>query len=68
MSDNEFAMMLKRGEEAMSEKIDTHTNPVDVVPSDPFSKQVGGNHYKQYAIQPYEFFYKSILNKTLFLS
>lgn len=26
---------------------------------DPFDRQVGGNHYKQYAIQPYEFFYKN---------
>ena len=26
---------------------------------DPFDMQVGGNHYKQYAIQPYEFFYKN---------
>ena len=59
MSDNEFEMMLKRGEEIMSKKVDTPTNPVDVVPSDPFSKQVGGSHYKQYAIQPYEFFYKN---------
>ena len=59
MSDAEFEMMLKRGSEAMSEKIDTQNYPVGVVPSDPFSKQVGGNHYKQYAIQPYEFFYKN---------
>ncbi len=27
--------------------------------ADPFDRQVGGNHYKQYAIQPYEFFYKN---------
>ena len=26
---------------------------------DPFSHQVGGSHYKQYTIQPYEFFYKN---------
>ena len=26
---------------------------------DPFSRQVGGSHYKQYSIQPYEFFYKN---------
>jgi hypothetical protein len=25
----------------------------------PFSHQVGGSHYKQYAIQPYEFFFKN---------
>jgi hypothetical protein len=24
-----------------------------------FDKQIGGNHYKQYEIQPYEFFYKN---------
>jgi hypothetical protein len=28
-------------------------------PTDPFNTQVGGNHYKQYAIQPYEFFFKN---------
>ena len=27
--------------------------------NDPFDRQVGGNHYKQYKIQPYEFFYKN---------
>ena len=27
--------------------------------ANPFDKQVGGSHYKQYAIQPYEFFYKN---------
>ena len=27
--------------------------------ANPFDRQVGGNHYKQYAIQPYEFFYKN---------
>lgn len=25
----------------------------------PFSKQVGGSHYRDYAIQPYEFFYRN---------
>ncbi len=25
--------------------------------TDPFKSQVGGSHYKQYKIQPYEFFY-----------
>jgi hypothetical protein len=24
-----------------------------------FHRQVGGNHYKQYAIQPYEFFFQN---------
>ena len=59
MSDAEFEMMLKRGEEAMSEPTKNTTPLVAEVSSDPFSKQVGGNHYKQYAIQPYEFFYKN---------
>ena len=59
MSDAEFEMMLKRGEEAMSEQTKSTTQLVAEVPCDPFSKQVGGNHYKQYVIQPYEFFYKN---------
>lgn len=59
MSDNEFTMMLKRGEEAMSEQTKNTTPLAAEVFSDPFSRQVGGNHYKQYAIQPYEFFYKN---------
>lgn len=25
----------------------------------PFDKQVGGTHYKDYAIQPYDFFYQN---------
>ena len=25
----------------------------------PFDRQVGGSHYKQYAIQPYEFFFRN---------
>jgi hypothetical protein len=24
-----------------------------------FGRQVGGNHYKEYSIQPYEFFFKN---------
>lgn len=59
MSDAEFEMMLKRGEEAMSDPVKGTTPLVAEVPYDPFSKQVGGNHYKQYSIQPYEFFYKN---------
>ena len=59
MSDAEFEMMLKRGEGTMSEPAKSTTPPQAEVPYDPFSKQVGGNHYKQYAIQPYEFFYKN---------
>ena len=31
----------------------------DTSESDPFSRQVGGAHYKQYKIQPYEFFFKN---------
>lgn len=31
----------------------------DTSESDPFSRQVGGSHYKQYKIQPYEFFFKN---------
>lgn len=27
--------------------------------NDPFNVQVGGSHYKQYVIQPYEFFFKN---------
>jgi len=27
--------------------------------TDVFSKQVGGSHYKDYVIQPYEFFFKN---------
>ena len=27
--------------------------------TNPFKTQVGGSHYKQYAIQPYEFFFKN---------
>lgn len=30
-----------------------------IAKADPFERQVGGNHYKQYKIQPYEFFYKN---------
>ena len=59
MSDAEFEMLLKRGEAAMSEPTKSATPLQAEVPYDPFSKQVGGNHYKQYAIQPYEFFYKN---------
>lgn len=59
MSDAEFEMMLKRGEDAMSEQTKSTAPLVAEVPYDPFSKQVGGNHYKQYVIQPYEFFYKN---------
>lgn len=29
------------------------------MPENPFNTQVGGSHYKQYAIQPYEFFFKN---------
>lgn len=59
MSDAEFEMMLKRGAEAMAEQVKGKEQS-EVVPSyDPFSKQVGGSHYKQYVIQPYEFFYKN---------
>lgn len=28
-------------------------------PGTAFDRQVGGDHYKQYAIQPYEFFYRN---------
>ena len=59
MSDAEFEMMLKRGEDTMSEPVKSTTQHHAEVPYDPFSKQVGGNHYKQYIIQPYEFFYKN---------
>ena len=59
MSVAEFEMMLKRGEDAMSDQTKSATPNTPEVPYDPFSKQVGGNHYKQYAIQPYEFFYKN---------
>lgn len=59
MSDAEFEMMLKRGEAAISEPTKSTTTLVAEAPYDPFSKQVGGNHYKQYTIQPYEFFYKN---------
>lgn len=59
MSDAEFEMMLKRGEVTMTEPTKSTTPLVAEVPYDPFAKQVGGNHYKQYAIQPYEFFYKN---------
>ncbi len=52
-------MMLKRGGTTTSEPIKGTTPLVAEVSSDPFSKQVGGNHYKQYTIQPYEFFYKN---------
>jgi hypothetical protein len=31
----------------------------DPFPSSPFSTQVGGSHYKSYAIQPYTFFFKN---------
>ena len=59
MSDAEFEMLLKRGAEAMSEQTKKKEQPVAEVSPDPFSKQVGGSHYKQYVIQPYEFFYKN---------
>lgn len=42
----------------MSHKANSSDSPEDLV-IDPFSRQVGGNHYKQYKIQPYEFFYKN---------
>ena len=29
--------------------------------SKPFDKQIGGSHYKQFEIQPYEFFFKNKL-------
>ena len=59
MSYAEFEMMLKRGEEAMSEPTKNTTPLIAEVQYNPFSKQVGGNHYEQYTIQPYEFFYKN---------
>ena len=59
MSDAEFEMMLKRREAAMSDQTKNTKPDTPEVPYNPFSKQVGGNHYKQYAIQPYEFFYKN---------
>lgn len=62
MSDNEFEMMLKRGDEAMTENAVVQDVKLGVEKgkdADPFSRQVGGSHYKQYKIQPYEFFYKN---------
>ena len=59
MSDAEFNMMLKRGAEAMSEQVKGKEQSAVVPSYDPFSEQVGGSHYKQYVIQPYEFFYKN---------
>jgi len=29
------------------------------ITNDPFKQQIGGNHYKDYTIQPYEFFFKN---------
>lgn len=55
MSSEAFDRMLAAADLALSEQPKATT--VSVV--DPFSKQVGGNHYKQYVIQPYEFFYKN---------
>ena len=31
--------------------------PTSTKPTSAFDRQVGGSHYKQYAIQPYEFFF-----------
>ena len=62
MSDAEFEMMLKRGDEAMTENAvlqDVKFVVEKGKDADPFSRQVGGSHYKQYKIQPYEFFYKN---------
>lgn len=62
MSDAEFEMMLKRGDEAMTENAvaqDVKFVVEKEKDADPFSRQVGGSHYKQYKIQPYEFFYKN---------
>ena len=53
MSSEAFDRMLAAADLALSEQ------PKTASTVDPFSKQVGGNHYKQYAIQPYEFFYKN---------
>jgi hypothetical protein len=33
--------------------------PMSCTEESAFTKQVGGNHYKQYTIQPYEFFFKN---------
>lgn len=38
-----------------NEKKQQHNDDVE----NPFSRQVGGSHYKQYKIQPYEFFFKN---------
>lgn len=59
MSSEAFDRMLAAADLARSEPTKSTTPLVVEVPYDPFSKQVGGNHYKQYAIQPYEFFYKN---------